>query len=192
MYAIRPLVALVIAALMAAPAAAAPWKVDKQHASITFTVDNLGFSITQGRFKKFDATIDFDPENVEATKVDFVIEAKSVDTGSKARDGHLRKKEFLDVKNHPEIRFVTDTVRLIDENSAEITGDLTIKGQTQEEVFAAELRRIAPDPFNPESTIAGFTVTGEITRTDYGVSYGAPAIGVTIPIRLDLQIVPEK
>jgi polyisoprenoid-binding protein YceI len=182
----------VLALLFALPAAAAPWKIDKAHTHITFSVDNLGFSFTQGRFENFDASIDFDPENVEATEVTFTIDAKSIDTLSKARDRHLRSEAFLDVKNHPEIRFVSEKVRLIDENSAEITGQLTMKGVTREETFAAELIRIGPNPFAKDSDLAGFVVTGELDRTNFGVSYGAPAIGVKVPIRLDLQIMPVK
>lgn len=189
---LRFTLALALLALWSASAAAAPWRLDKSHCHVTFTVDNLGFSITQGQFRKFDATIDFDPENVETTTVDFVIDATSIDTNVPARDNHLKSDAFLDVANHPEIRFTTSTVRLVDERTAEITGDLTIRGTTQEETFTAQLLRIGPDPFNKGSTIAGFLVEGEITRTDFGVSYGAPAIGVTVPIRLDLQIVPVR
>ena len=68
---------------------------------------------------------------------------------------------------------------------------MTMKGHTQEEVFTAQLVRIAPSPFDASTTIAGFVVEGELTRTDYGVSYGAPAIGVKIPIRIDIQMTPE-
>ena len=182
--------ALMVAGALAAPIAAAPWKLDKDHVHVTFTVDNLGFSTTQGQFRDFNAQIDFDPESVETSSVSFTLMADSVDTNSKARDKHLRSKEFLDVNNFPEVTFKSTKVRLLDENTAEITGDMTMKGVTKEEVFTAELIRIAPSPFDANSTIAGFVVTGELIRTDYGVSYGAPAIGVKVPIRIDIQMSP--
>lgn len=172
-------------------AVAAPWKLDKDHVHVTFTVDNLGFSTTQGQFREFDAQIDFDPDDVESSSVTFTLMAESVDTNSKARDRHVRSKQFLDVKNYPEIRFVSTKVRITDTDTAEITGDFTMKGHTQEEVFTAQLVRLAPSPFDASTNIAGFVVEGELVRTDYGVNYGAPAIGVRIPIRIDIQMSPD-
>lgn len=185
-------IALLAFGALAAPAVAAPWKLDKDHVHVTFTVDNLGFSTTHGQFRDFEAVIDFDPDSVETSSVSFTLKSDSVDTNSKARDRHLRSKEFLDVKNFPEISFTSTKVRLIDEETAEITGDMTMKGVTQEEVFTARLIRIAPSPFDANSTIAGFAIEGELTRTDYGVSYGAPAIGVNVPIRIDIQMSPAS
>ena len=158
---------------------------------MTFTVDHLGFSLTQGQFRSFDAEVDFDPENMETASVSFTIDASSVDTGWEKRDAHIKAADFLDVANHGVITFVSKSVRLTGENTAEVTGDVTIKGVTNEETFSATLRRLAPSPFNPDVTVAGFVVEGELDRTKYGVAYGAPAIGTVIPIRIDLEISPK-
>lgn len=192
----RPLAAafaLILSVALAPMAAfAAPWKIDPDHSHLTFTVDNLGFSLTQGQFRKFKAEIDFDPENVETSSVSFVIDAKSVDTNSKGRDKSIKSKNYLDVKNHPEITFESDTVRLVDENTAEITGEVTIKGEAREQTFMAEMIRIAPNPFSKNQQLAGFAVTGVINRVEFGITYGAPAVGVDINVRLDLQIKEVK
>ena len=192
----RPLAAafaLILSVVLAPMAAfAAPWKIDPDHSHLTFTVDNLGFSLTQGQFRKFKAEIDFDPENVETSSVSFVIDAKSVDTNSKGRDKSIKSKNYLDVKNHPEITFESDTVRLVDENTAEITGEVTIKGEAREQTFMAEMIRIAPNPFSKNQQLAGFAVTGVINRVEFGITYGAPAVGVDINVRLDLQIKEVK
>lgn len=182
--------ALFAALLAAPPAIAAPWKLDKDHVHVTFLVSNIGFSWTHGQFRDFDAEIDFDPENVEEASVVFRLKSESVDTGSAARDRHVKSDAFLDAAKFPEILFRSTKVRLIDDRTAEITGDLTMRGVTQEEVMKATLVRIGPSPFNPADTIAGFIVEGSLTRTDYGVSYGAPAIGVEIAIRVDIQMNP--
>lgn len=177
--------------LAATPLAAAPWQIDKSHAHVSFSVDHLGFSVTQGQFRSFDAEIDFDPENMETASVAFTIDASSVDTGWEKRDAHIKAADFLDVENHGTITFVSKSVRLTGDNTAEVTGDVTIKGVTHEETFAATLRRLAPSPFNPDLTIAGFVVEGELDRTKYGIAYGAPAIGTVMPVRIDLEISPK-
>lgn len=179
-----------LAALAAAPAAAAPWVVDKAHTVITFRGNHLGFSMVHGSFREFDASVDFDPENVEATRVSFVIQAASVDTLWPARDNSLRSREMLDTAEYPEIYFVTTGVRQTGPQTAEITGELTIKGVTREMTFDALLRKLGPSPFDPSQTVAGFSVTGTIIRTDFGVSFAAPAIGVEIPFRLELEMSP--
>ncbi|MEL7463884.1 MAG: YceI family protein [Pseudomonadota bacterium] len=185
----RALAAVLIPlSLIASPLGAAEWKLDKSHAHATFMADHLGFSTVQGQFRKFDADIVFDEDNIENAEVKVVIDATSLDTGWPARDKHVKSKDFLDVKNHPEITFVSKTVRLTGENTADVTGDLTIRGVTREEVFKAKMRRLAPSPFNPDQIIAGFEIAGEVDRTNYDMTYGAPAIGVMIPIRIDVQI----
>ena len=174
----------------ATAASAEPWKVDKSHTSVTFSVSHLGFSLTQGIFREFDAEIDFDPENIESASVTFNIKADSIDTNWPARDNHVRGKDFLDTANHEFLTFESTKVRLSGTDTAVVTGNFTMRGQTHEEVFVAKLKRMGPSPFNASQTIAGFVVEGEIDRTKYGVSYGAPAIGGVIPIRVDMEISP--
>lgn len=172
------------------PAAAEPWRIDRDQAHVTFMVDNLGFSTTHGQFRAFDAEIDFDPNNVEAASVVFTLAAGSVDTNSAERDGHLKSPEFLDAAKFPDIVFRSTKVRLTSPATAEITGEMTIRGVTREEVFEATLVRFAPNPFDPASELAGFRAEGVLNRLDYGVSYGAPAIGAEVRMRVDLQISP--
>lgn len=186
--------ALAAALVFAAPAAAnaAPYVLDKSHAHVTFTVGHLGFSTVHGQFRTFDANIDFDPDNVESTQVSFTIDAASVDTLWDARDKHIRGKDFLDAANHPQITFVTTSVAPTSSDSADVTGNLTMRGVTQEVTMQAKLNKLGPSPFNPNLTIAGFTVTGQIDRTAFGVSYAAPAISAIIPIRIDLEMSPAN
>lgn len=176
----------------AAPAAAAPWVMDKAHASVTFRGNHLGFSMVYGVFREFDAEIDFDPANVPATRVRFVIQAASVDTLWPARDESLRSREMLDAANFPEIVFVSTAVRQTGEQTAEIDGELTIKGITRPVTFQARLRKIGPSPFDPNKTVAGFHVSGTIIRTDFGVSFAAPAIGIEIPFEVDIEMSPAS
>jgi polyisoprenoid-binding protein YceI len=178
--------------VLTSAASAEPWKVDKAHTSVTFEVEHLGFSITQGLFREFDAKIDFDPENIESASIKFSIVAESVDTNWPARDKHVRSKDFLDADNHENLTFESTKVRLSSSDTAEVTGNFSMRGETHEEVFTAKLKRIGPSPFNPQQTVAGFIIEGEIDRTKYGVAYGAPAIGGIIPIRVDMEISPAS
>jgi len=177
---------------LAAPALAEPSVLDKSHAHVTFTVDHLGFSKVAGQFREFDAEIDFDPDAVENTQLRFVIQAASIDTFWTKRDEHIRGSDFLDVENHPEIVFEATSVTPTGADTADVTGDLTIRGVTEEVNFEATLNKMGPSPFDATKTIAGFTVTGEIDRTAFGVTYAAPAVGTIIPVEIHLEMSPAS
>ncbi|MEM6973619.1 MAG: YceI family protein [Pseudomonadota bacterium] len=177
-------------AALATPAVAAPYALDKSHTTITFQVSHLGFSNTHGVFREMDAELSFDPEAVEETEVRFVVQAASIDTFWAKRDDHLRNADFFNVDQFPTIEFVSTSVTPTGSETAKVEGELTMLGQTHPVSFDAQLNKMAPSPFNPNKTIAGFTITGEIDRTTWGMGYGAPAIGTIIPIQVDLEMSP--
>ena len=182
-----------LAAMIAAPALAAPYVLDKSHTAVTFKVDHLGYSMTHGFFTEFDADIDFDPDAPEKSSVTFTIDAASINTLWEARDKHVRGKDFLHVDEHADIVFKSTRIEMTGDNTAKLTGDLTILGNTQEETFDVLMRKSAPSPL-PQlngAIIKGFSITGEIDRTAYGVTYAAGAIGNKIPIQVELEISPE-
>lgn len=173
-------------------AISAPWTVDKSHTQITFSVAHLGFSNTHGIFREFEADVSFDPEAIEATEVTFTIDASSIDTFWEARDTHVRNADFLNVAEHPSITFASTSVEKTGDDTATVTGDLTILGVTKPVSFAAKLNKLGPNPFNPDLQVAGFTLTGEVDRTEFGMGFGAPAIGAVIPITIDLEMSPAS
>ena len=132
-----------------------------------------------------------DPSNVEATRIRFAVRTASVETFSKTRDDQLRSAAFFDSGRYPEMVFRSTAVRPIDTDTAEVAGALTIRDVTRDVVLTATLNRLGPSPFFPDIQVAGFTVTGVIDRTQWGMTFGAPAIGAEIPIRLDFEMSPK-
>jgi len=189
------LTSLALAALtsLALPGAAPaePYLVDQSHAFVTFTVDHLGFSTVHGQFLDFKANIDLDPSNVEATRVQFTIKTASVETYSATRDDQLRSAAFFASDRYPEMVFTSTTVKPTGSDTAEVTGMLTIRDVTREITLQTKLNKLGPSPFFPDIMVAGFTITGVIDRTEWGMSFGAPAIGALITIRIDLEMSPK-
>lgn len=184
--------ALLTALAFAPMAYAAPWTVDKSHASISFTVDHLGFSQTIGLFESFEMEIDFDPENVAASTVRAVIDTDSINTFWAKRDEHIRGGDFLDTGTYPQIIFESSAITPTGPDSADVSGTLTMLGETQPVTFQATLRKLGPSPFNPNRQIAGMQITGAIDRTAFGMGYGAPAIGTVIPVTINLEMSPAN
>jgi len=177
---------------LAIPAAAQPYVLDKSHAVISFTVDHLGFSDVKGVFQEFDAEIQLDPDAVENSSVRFVIDAASVNTFWPKRDEHIRGEDFLNVDAYPNIVFESTEITPTGGDTADVRGNLTIRDMTREVTFEAELNKMGPSPFDPDKTIAGFTVAGEIDRTEFGVDYAAPAVGAVIPVTISLEMSPAS
>jgi polyisoprenoid-binding protein YceI len=153
-----------------------------------FEVSHLGFSNTVGFFEEFDADVTFDAENLTATEVSFTIQADSINTLWAARDNHVRGGDFLDVANHPTITFVSTGVEQTGDATAILTGDVTIRGVTQAVSFDVVVNNIGANPFNPAQGVAGFTISGEIDRTDFGINFAAPAVGAVLPVTINTEL----
>src|SRR5687767_10769205 len=102
---------------------------------ITFKIKNLGFNTT-GSFSGLAGTITFVPDNPDGCSFDVYIDAKTVNTGVEMRDDHLRSDDYFDVKNYPQIRFVSAKVSSTNKNGTLfVSGKLTMKGITKDISF---------------------------------------------------------
>ena len=191
-FSVRTLLASIALASTVSAAIAAPFTLDKSHTAITFTIDHLGFSLNHGRFSEFDADIDFDPDDPSKSSVVFSIDTPSVNTGWAKRDVQVRGADFLNVEKHPEIVFTSTEIEVTGDDTATMTGDLSLNGKTREETFEVTMRKIGPSPFGDKLLTAGFVAETTIDRTKYGISYAAGAIGNEIPVRVDLEIVKDQ
>ena len=99
--------------------AAAAWKVDPAHATVEFAVKHLMIATVKGRFRAVEATLHGAAGDPLSTAAEAVIDVASVDTGNADRDAHLRSADFFDVERYPTIRYVSRSVRRIDEDEFE-------------------------------------------------------------------------
>ena len=186
----RMATAAAVLALGASPALAADeFAFDHSHTHVLFFVDHLGFSTTQGEFLEFDGTLMLDTEAPENSSVTVSIATDSIDTGYADRDEHLRNSDFFNVEEYPEMTFASTGVTVTGENSAEVAGDLTILGVTQPVTLDVTLNGLGAHPFNG-STVAGFSATTTISRSEFGMDFGVPAIGDEIEIRIETEASP--
>ena len=119
------------AALAACLASAqAPQKVIADKSTIRFVVTQMNVPV-EGAFRKFDATVAFDPAKPAATKAQFDVDLGSIDLGSADGETEAKGKSWLDVPAFPKARFVATAVRQTGPGKYEATGPLTIKGSAQ-------------------------------------------------------------
>ena len=121
---------LAIAVLLATLPAAAQQKILADRSSIRFVSKQMNVPV-EGAFRRFDATVTFDPKKPEATKAEFEVDLASIDLGSEEGDTEVKKKAWLAVDAFPKARFAATSVKSLGGNKYEATGPLTIKGTSQ-------------------------------------------------------------
>lgn len=121
----------VAAVLLAAPSLAqAPQKVALDKSQIRFGFKQMNVPV-EGRFRKFDATVSFDPKKPESTKAEFEVELGSIDLGNADGEAEAKRKAWLNVDAFPKAKFTAASVKAVGPGRYEATGPLTIKGVTQ-------------------------------------------------------------
>jgi len=168
-------------------ALAASYTIDETHAHAAFRVSHLGFSHTLGQFKEISGSLEFDEANPTASSVSVTINTASVDSANEARDEHLRKADFLNVEEFPTMTFTSTAIEVTGEKTGKLTGDLTLLGVTKPVTLDVTFNQEGPHPFDPSKIVAGFSASGEINRTNFGMAYAAPAIGETVELMIEVE-----
>lgn len=184
----KTLAALFLSSAMATTAGvaqAAEYKFDTAHTQIFFKVSHMGFSTSTGQFIDFDGSFDFDEKDFTKSSVDVTIQVDSLDLSNHEKwNEHVTGKDFFDAASYPTITFKSKSVEKTGDKTFAVTGDLTIKGKTKPAVLDVTFNKVG-EAFGKQK--AGFSATTTITRTDFGVDAYAPAVGVEIPITIEVE-----
>src|ERR1700746_2166379 len=82
------------------------WEIDSGHSSVHFSVRHLVIAKVRGLFARWSGTVQVPDGDFSRATVAVTIDASSIDTRVADRDAHLKSADFLDVAQHPELRFV--------------------------------------------------------------------------------------
>lgn len=121
-----------------AQAQAKPAQLQAAQSELSFTSRQMGVPV-EGRFKRFDAQLNFDPKKPETGKVGFTIDLASVSMGAPELDSELAKAPWFDSKKMPQASFQSTAVKAAGAGKFEVTGKLTLKGQTRDIVVPITL-----------------------------------------------------
>ncbi|MBX3606090.1 MAG: YceI family protein [Piscinibacter sp.] len=138
-------------------------QVQSAGSEITFTSKQMGVPV-DGKFKKFDAQVAFDPKKPEAAKIGFTIDLASVSLGSTEVESEVVKPDWFDTRKFPQASFQSSSVKAAGPGKYEVAGKLTIKGASQNVTVPVTLAQ------------AGATTTASgafvIKRLDYRIGDG--------------------
>lgn len=166
---------------------AGDYQVEPKHAYITFSYSHKGYSNPFLRFRSFSGSVAVDPAHPERTSVTIDIDPNSIDSGVDEFDDHLRGEKLFDVENHPGITFRSTSLKLDEDGSGKLTGDLTIKGITRPVMLDIKMNKIGKD----RSGEAMFGISGRtrILRSDWDLGYAAPVVGDEVDLIVEVEFV---
>ncbi|RVV98987.1 polyisoprenoid-binding protein [Mesobaculum littorinae] len=176
------------ALLAAAPALAEPvdYTLDPGHSQITFTYNHLGFSTGHGMFSGFEGDIVYDAEDPAASSVEVSFPTQSLITGWEPRSEHFMSDDFFGASEGDMITFTSTGIEVTGEDTAEITGDLTLNGVTKEVVLDTTLRQAGQHPMEGKQWL-GFHAETTLLRSDYDLGAFAPAVSDEVEVMIDIE-----
>lgn len=170
-------------------ATADDYVIDAAHSSVTFKISHLGLSWIHGRFNNFAGKFTIDSSDPAKSSFTLNIKPASVDTNNIGRDGHLKAPDFFNVKQFPVLSFTSTAVKPI-EGGLEVTGDLTMHGETKPVTFTLKGGNKAEFPKGVQRT--GYATELVLKRTDFGVGKPTPALGDDVHIGISFEGISAK
>ncbi|MBO9572966.1 MAG: YceI family protein [Chitinophagaceae bacterium] len=171
------------------------WKIDPAHTEIQFKVKHLMITTVTGYFKTFEGTVETETDDFNSTTaIMFTADVNSIDTNSQQRDAHLKSSEFFDAEKYGQVLFTGTRFEAL-QSEATLQGNLTIRGVTKPITLDVELGGTVVDPYG--QTKAGFTVTGKISRKEFGLTWnavteaGSVVVGDEIKIHAEVQLIRQ-
>jgi polyisoprenoid-binding protein YceI len=171
------------------------WKLDPAHSEIQFKVKHLMITTVTGYFKKFDLEVETASDDfTTASRIEFTADINSIDTNNEQRDTHLKSADFFKAEEFGQLKFTGKKYETDGEN-AKLHGDLTIRGVSKPLTVNVEFGGIVVDPYG--QTKAGFTVSGKISRKEFGLTWsavteaGQVVVGDEINIHAEIQLVKQ-
>ena len=163
---------------------------------VAWSVSHFGFNDYYGIFGDVEGTLELDPANLSAASVDVSVPIASVIVPSEGLRQHMLQPgqdggapDFFGANPQP-ARFVSTQVETTGETSANITGNLTMNGQTHPVTIAAELSGMGTNAMNQRETL-GFHGTTTIQRSQFDIPFGIP-FGISDEVDLRITIAFEK
>ncbi len=189
----------ILAALLLVASASAfgqqKWTVDPSHSGVRFTVMHIMVSEVEGRFTKFNGTIDAPWPNFVNAKISFTVDVNSINTDDDIRNEHLKSDDFFNAGKYPNMTFTSTSFRKVKDNKYALEGNLTIRDVTKKVKFDVTYLGKAK---SQRGTVAGFKATAIIDRLAYGLKWNALAdaggsiVGKDVTISLNLEFVETK
>lgn len=160
---------------------------DPNHTQITATWKHFSGAPLNIVFTQHDATIMYDAEDASASSVEITLPIEGIHSGVEAFDTHLKSPDFFEAETYPTASFTSTSVEKTGDNTATLTGDLTIKDVTAPVTFDVTLLNDMSHPMSG-ARLVGFTATTTLDRTEWGLGMFAPAVPADVVLTISTEL----
>lgn len=166
--------------------AADTYTLDASHSQVVFNYNHLGFSTTYGMFSGFEGEISYDEANPAASSVSVSMPVMSMFTGWEQRDSHFMSGDFFGAEEGDMVTFTSTSIEVTGDDTALITGDLSMNDVTKSVVLDAKLNKADTHPMANKAWL-GFDATTTLKRSDFGVGAFAPVVSDEVEVMISIE-----
>jgi polyisoprenoid-binding protein YceI len=162
------------------------WQADTVHSRVAFEVP-YAVATFSGEVPDFQATL-------EDGTLTGIGQISSITVKEENLQAHLLSPEFFDAERHPEVKFVSSSIRR-NGDEVEIEGELTMKGITHPATLRGTATGPTVDHFG--KTRLGLQLQTVVDRTAYDMNWnmplptGEPALSNEVTLKADLTLVEQ-
>ena len=167
------------------------WRIDRSHSQAHFSVRHNVVTTVRGQLGPISGTLEYDGKDVRSVAADVTIDVTRINTQNDNRDAHLRRDDFFNTEQFPNMTFKSKRVEPVSEGRFRLIGDLTIRDKTNEVVLDVE----GPSAIvkSPRGVLTGATATTRISRKAFGVLWNnliemMPVVGDEVTVTIDLEL----
>ena len=162
------------------------YEFDTVHSQIVFKVDHLGFSHSYGKFPTFRGELTFDQKDWANSSTTVEVKAGSINLENKKWNDHMTSADFLDADKYSKITFKSTKLEKTGDDTGLLHGELTILDTTKPVTLDLTLNKAGIHPMSEQQHV-GFTANGTIKRSEWGMTYGVPAVGDDVEIMIEVE-----
>jgi polyisoprenoid-binding protein YceI len=165
------------------------YAMDPRHASLLIKIPHMGgFSHYTMRFNGLTGSFTYDPASWQTTKVAITVDPKSIDTEDNVFNRTIAG--YFEPDKYPTITFNSTALTSDAEGHGQLTGDLTFHGVTKPVTLDVEFNGYGSG-FPVSGPRMGFSGTGKIKRSEFGVTAARPFAGDTVDLIFEAEFVKK-
>ncbi|MBI1200050.1 MAG: polyisoprenoid-binding protein [Phenylobacterium sp.] len=165
------------------------YELDPRHASLLVRINHLGgFSHYTMRFNSLDGDFTYDPADWKDTKVAITVDPKSIDTENNGFNRTVAG--YFEPDKYPVIQFTSTGLTSDGEGHGELSGDLNFHGVTKPVTLDVTFNGVGPGLLGA-GTRMGFSGTGTIKRSEFGVTAARPFAGDNVDLVFEVEFVKK-